>query len=108
MPIILLGLLQYALWTSSGGLLSIFSLQARNAAIDKSIDKLQSRNLQLAQDIYDLRTGVAVLEINAREELGMVKPGEKFYRVVSNLNATQPVSDHILLPASNNNGLVGH
>ena len=43
---------------------------------------LQERNDALAAEVEDLKSGEAAVEERARSELGMIKPGEKFYRVV--------------------------
>jgi cell division protein FtsB len=36
----------------------------------------------LAAEVEDLKSGESAVEERARSELGMIKPGEKFYRVV--------------------------
>jgi cell division protein FtsB len=43
---------------------------------------LQQRNDALAAEVEDLKSGEAAVEERARNELGMIKPGETFYRVV--------------------------
>ena len=43
---------------------------------------LQQRNDALAAEVEDLKSGEAAVEERARSELGMIKPGETFYRVV--------------------------
>ena len=49
--------------------------QAENA-------RLEQRNQALAADVAELKSGEAAVEDRARAELGMIKPGETFYRVV--------------------------
>ena len=44
--------------------------------------RLQQRNDALSAEVEDLKSGEAAVEERARSELGMVKPGETFYRVV--------------------------
>ena len=53
--------------------------QANNA-------KLKSRNDQLFAEIDDLNGGSEAIEERARNELGMIKPGETFYRLVPDQN----------------------
>jgi cell division protein FtsB len=43
---------------------------------------LKQRNAALAAEVEDLKSGEAAVEERARSELGMIKPGETFYRVV--------------------------
>jgi cell division protein FtsB len=43
---------------------------------------LRQRNDALAAEVEDLKSGEAAVEERARSELGMIKPGETFYRVV--------------------------
>ena len=50
---------------------------------------LQYRNDALAAEVEDLKSGEAAVEERARNELGMIKPGETFYRVVEPRD-TQP------------------
>lgn len=45
--------------------------------------KLKSRNEQLFAEIDDLNGGQEAIEERARNELGMTKPGESFYRLVA-------------------------
>ena len=46
------------------------------------VDQLTERNAQLQAEVDDLRTGLAAVEDRARTELGMIKPGETFIRVI--------------------------
>jgi cell division protein FtsB len=74
--------LQYTLWLGSGGEREVAALQARVAAQEAENLRLQQRNDALAAEVEDLKSGEAAVEERARSELGMVKPGETFYRVV--------------------------
>jgi len=44
--------------------------------------KLKARNDQLFAEINDLNDGQEAIEERSRNELGMIKPGETFYRLV--------------------------
>ena len=50
--------------------------------------QLRQRNEALAAEVEDLKSGEAAIEERARSELGMVKPGETFYRVIDDASAT--------------------
>ena len=55
--------------------------------------KLRQRNEALAAEVQDLKSGEAAVEERARSELGMVKPGETFYRVIEDAgNAAPPAA----------------
>ncbi len=79
----LLALLQYRLWWAGdgrGG--SVAALQAQVDGQTRENQGLQQRNDALAAEVEDLKSGEAAVEERARSELGMIKPGETFYRVV--------------------------
>lgn len=79
----LLALLQYRLWWAGdgrGG--SVAALRAQVDGQTRENQGLQQRNDALAAEVEDLKSGEAAVEERARSELGMIKPGETFYRVV--------------------------
>ncbi len=78
----LLAWLQYRLWFGEGGLIATGELQDK---VDRQAEEnsgLRQRNDQLAAEVDNLKSGEAAVEERARSELGMIKPGETFYRVV--------------------------
>ncbi|MCL1117292.1 MULTISPECIES: cell division protein FtsB [Pseudomonadati] len=79
---ILLALLQYRLWMGENNLSEYFLLQTQIQAQQESNAKLIARNQILKQEIIDLKSGTEAIEERARNELGLVKEGETFYRVV--------------------------
>ena len=82
--IILVGLLQYRLWLGENNLSQYMNLQKQIASQQESNNKLIARNQVLIAEIIDLKSGTEAIEERARNELGMVKEGETFYRVVGN------------------------
>lgn len=90
----LLGWLQYRLWFGKGGQREVDALQRQVAQQARDNGGLQQRNDVLAAEVKDLKSGEAAIEERARSELGMIKPGETFYRVVE----TQPAADADRLP----------
>ena len=81
---LLLGWLQYRLWFGIGGAGDVAQLDAQVAQQAHQNDGLRERNAALAAEVADLKspTGEAAVEERARSELGMIRPGETFYRVV--------------------------
>ena len=78
----LLAFLQYRLWWGEGGRRSVADLHRQ---VDQQVHEnegLRQRNAALAAEVEDLKSGEAAVEERARSELGMIKPGETFYRVV--------------------------
>ena len=80
--IALLALLQYRLWFGQGGASATASLQDKVERQGEENRGLQQRNEQLAAEVENLKSGESAAEERARSELGMIKPGETFYRVV--------------------------
>ncbi len=89
LPHVVLALVAFALlWQlergegGEGGRGQLAELQARVAAQQAENARLEQRNQALAADVAELKSGEAAVEDRARAELGMIKPGETFYRVV--------------------------
>ena len=57
------------------------------------MDAPSSHNDALAAEVQDLKSGEAAVEERARSELGMIKPGETFYRVVEPESSAAVSSD---------------
>ncbi len=60
----------------------IHQMQTRTQTLQLSVDKNLARNHKLRMDIDDLKQNGEVLEELAREELGLIKPDEYFFRVL--------------------------
>ena len=89
---VLLALLQYRFWFGPGNSGEVMMLEAQVANQKRDNDGLQQRNDALAAEVKDLKEGEAAIEERARSELGMIKPGEKFYRVVEDAPAVRPAT----------------
>ncbi len=79
--LVMLGL-QQRLLVAQGNLFDLGDLQSRVERERDEVDQLTERNAQLQAEVDDLRTGLAAVEDRARTELGMIKPGETFIRVI--------------------------
>ena len=84
----LLGILQYRLWFGNGGRQAVEALDARVQEQSRQNEGLGQRNDALAAEVADLKSGEAAIEERARNELGMIRPGETFYRVVDDERRT--------------------
>lgn len=78
----LLLLLQYHLWWGKNGIQDNLQLAAEVALAQESNAKLVLRNNMIFSEIDDLKRGSEAIEERARNELGLVKEGETFFRVV--------------------------
>jgi cell division protein FtsB len=86
--------LQAKLWWGDGGLGEARELQARVGEQRTENARLQQRNDALEAEVEDLKSGEAAVEDRARIELGMIKPGETFYRVVEPDAANRPEAEN--------------
>ena len=80
--VLLLVLLQAKYWVGDGGVREVEALQARVQVQADENAQLKQRNAALVAEVEELRAGKAALEERARSELGLIKPGETFYRIV--------------------------
>ncbi|WP_147652826.1 cell division protein FtsB [Vulcaniibacterium gelatinicum] len=78
----LLAWLQYRFWFGPGGQRDVAALRQQVERQKRDNAGRQQRNDALAAEVEDLKSGEAAVEERARSELGMIKPGETFYRVV--------------------------
>jgi cell division protein FtsB len=99
---LLLAALQAKLWLGSGGLPDARELQRTVKQQRTENARLQQRNDALSAEVEDLKSGEAAVEERARSELGMVKPGETFYRVVephAAASSLRPAAAPVPMPA---------
>lgn len=74
--------LQYRLWFGKNSVPDYLALKQEVERQQADNAKLQQRNKILYAEIDDLKTGEEAIEERARNELGMIKEGETFFRVV--------------------------
>ncbi|CAM4067625.1 cell division protein FtsB [Vibrio neonatus] len=78
----LLLLMQVTLWTGKNGV-NDYRQVKDEVAIQSSVNaELRKRNDEMFVEIDDLKQGLDAIEERARHELGMVKKGETFYRII--------------------------
>ncbi|MHB0775705.1 FtsB family cell division protein [Halomonas sp. WWR20] len=79
--IVLIGLLQYRLWTGEGGMGELSHIQARADTLEAQNVQLRARNERLAAEVVDLKNGLDAIEERARSDIGMVRGDEQFFWV---------------------------
>ena len=78
----LLGLLLIALGIlGNNGIITYTQLKRNYKEMQQRVEKLDKENQKLVEEINQLRDNPEYIERIAREELGMVKPGEVLYRI---------------------------
>lgn len=78
----LLALLQYHLWLGKNGLQDKHALIKEVELIEANNAELTQRNQMMFSEIEDLKSGLEAVEERARNELGLIKEGETFFRIV--------------------------
>ncbi len=81
----MLGVLLYVAYSYFGGsygLIQLWRLQQRQAALDREVMRLQVQQDSLRREIQLLQTDTTYIEKVARERYNMGKPGEKIYTIV--------------------------
>ena len=80
----LLCLLQYRLWFGKNSVPDYLAMQLEVTEQSRQNANLIQRNSLLKADISDLQIGLDAIEERARNELGLIKEGETFYRILPN------------------------
>lgn len=62
-----------------GSLAEVAALQKQVEAQKQAVADLQLRNQQVQRQIDSLKQGQEAIEARARQDLGLIKPGEQFY-----------------------------
>lgn len=80
--LILLGTLQYRLWFGKNSIPDYLQRQNEVETQAQQNANLVQRNALLKADITDLKVGLEAIEERARNELGLLKQGETFFRIL--------------------------
>ena len=79
---VLLLVLQAQLWFGTHGVFKLWSLRSNISQEQASNAELSKRNEQLHSEVNELKQAKEALEERARSQLGFIRDGETFYRVV--------------------------
>jgi cell division protein FtsB len=82
--LLFLVLLQYRLWFGKNSVPDYLALEEEVTRQLVNNNKLKQRNKLLYADTDDLKSGTEAIEERARHELGLIKQGETFFRVIPN------------------------
>jgi len=80
--LILLASLQYRLWFGKNSVPDYLALKENVVHQLEANEKLVQRNKLLYADTDDLKLGLEAIEERARNELGMIKENETFFRLI--------------------------
>lgn len=81
--ILICALLSYDLMFGHNGIQQYHSVAEKLEKAQEKALILQKRNQEVADQINDLQQGSIAVEELARSELGLIKPNERFYRVLA-------------------------
>ena len=76
---VVLLILQYRVWVGEGSFAQVHNLRFQITQQAEVNEQLAVRNERIELDIVGLKGGLDAIEEKARNELGMIKPGETFY-----------------------------
>ena len=80
--IVLLLALQIRLWFGEGSQQEVMQMKKAVARQEAENETLRQRNRALEAEVENLKQGLEAIEERARSELGMIREGETFYRVI--------------------------
>ena len=76
------------------GLSKYLKLKNKNSELEREVKRLESEIARIQKEEHLLKTDLTKLEEVAREELGLVRPGETVYKVVEE-EAPPPVESPV-------------
>lgn len=81
--LVVLALLQYRLWFGQNSVADYYRQQEELRNQQASNLELEKRNRLLRADVTDLQQGLDAIEERARNELGLIRDDEVFFRLFS-------------------------
>lgn len=80
--LLIFGYLQYKLWIAEGKVQDLWFLEQRIAHLEKENSVLNQRNNGLSAEVDNLKSGMEVVELKARQELGWIGEDETFFQFI--------------------------
>ncbi len=81
--VIALGLVNYTIWLGEDGFGKFQILSSQVQVIQQDNRHLESQNKRLQGAVQNIASGGELLERQARENLNMIGPGEKLFKIMS-------------------------
>jgi cell division protein FtsB len=82
----LLAALQHRLWLGQHSVMEYWAHKTELAKMEQQNDVLAKRNKLLKADVTDLQIGLDAIEERARNELGLIRHDEVFFRIITPLD----------------------
>lgn len=80
--VVILTALQYRMWFGQSSFQKIQQQQQKVSQIEQENLELSNRNHKMIAELRDLQDGTEAIEERARYQLGMIKEGETFFRIL--------------------------
>ena len=87
--------LQFSLWFGENSIATLKQIHLATAAEFTHNEELRKRNNILKAEVIDLKSGEETMEERARMELGYVRDGEFFYRIIESDVIPSVSSQHV-------------
>ena len=80
--VIALGVVNYNIWVGDEGIGKFFTLSGQARLLQQDNRHLQEKNDRLQATVDNIETGGDILDRHARENLNMIGPGEKLFKIL--------------------------
>ena len=75
--------LQYALWFGKSNVVDLVRLRQTVDSLERENISLRERNERLHADVNEIKNRMEAIEAQAREQLGLILPGETYFQIVN-------------------------
>jgi len=75
--------LQYALWFGKSNVVDLVRLRQTVDSLERENISLRVRNERLHADVNEIKNRMEAIEAQAREQLGLILPGETYFQIVN-------------------------
>ena len=75
--------LQYALWFGKSNVVDLVRLRQTMDSLERENISLRVRNERLHADVNEIKNRMEAIEAQAREQLGLILPGETYFQIVN-------------------------